>query len=81
MVRQSSMRRPRVDRSTPHTSSSCGSSPPRPTPNTSRPGASCASDESWRATGTGCRSGSRYTDVCTGNVESTASAVACTSPS
>ena len=80
-VRHSSIRRPRVRGSTPHTSSSWGSSPPIPTPNTSRPGASCASDDTWRATATGWRNGRRYTEVWTGRDDVTASAVACTSPS
>ena len=40
---------------------------PSPTPNTSRPGASCASDESWRATITGWRNRSEVRPtVCTG---------------
>jgi hypothetical protein len=35
------------------------SSPPTPTPSTSRPGADSHSVAIWRATGTGCRSASR----------------------
>ena len=40
----SSIRRPRVVGSTPQARSSAGSSPPTPTPKTSRPGASAASE-------------------------------------
>ena len=45
------MRRPRVLGSTPQISTSWRSSPPIPTPNVSRPGASSAMVASWRATG------------------------------
>ena len=57
----SSMRRPRVAGSTPQLCTSLRSSPPIPTPNTKRPGATRARSASWRATTTGWRSGSRYT--------------------
>ena len=62
------MRRPRVRGSTPQTVYSCGSSPPMPTPRTSRPGASSSRSAIWRATSVGWRSGSRYTATYTGIV-------------
>src|SRR5262249_55649327 len=80
--RASPLRRPGGAGSPPRPRAPPGPPPPTPAPNSSLPGASAASEATCRATGTGCRSGSRYTAVCTvTRRDITASAVAFTSPS
>ena len=59
IAKDSLARMPRRRGLTPQTSSSCGSSPPMPTPNVNRPGATLAIDANCLATGSGCRKGSK----------------------